>query len=274
MSELSIPVLILGACIGSFLNVVIYRLPLNESIVFPGSHCPSCSERLNQFDLIPIFSWLFLRARCRYCNKKISIKYPFIELLTSILFLISYKVTLFFNTTNLSILVILFGWILLSILVCLSFIDIEHMILPNSLTFGGSILGLCFILLVDLFKNKSIGEQFNNHLFSYLIVLFGVYSFSLLVKFIIKKPGLGEGDAKLFAMSAAWLGSIGFEVTITLSFILCGFFALFGLFSRRIKRGQYIPFGPFICFSTFLTWTLGPYTIIDFLGDVFWWRSI
>ena len=88
MSELNISVLILGACIGSFLNVVIYRLPQSESVVFPRSHCPHCSEELNQFDLIPIFSWLFLRGRCRYCNKKISIKYPFIEILTSILFLL------------------------------------------------------------------------------------------------------------------------------------------------------------------------------------------
>tara|TARA_B100001250_G_scaffold217541_1_gene186666 strand:- start:623 stop:1447 length:825 start_codon:yes stop_codon:yes gene_type:complete len=274
MFDSNLAVILFGACIGSFLNVVIYRLPMKKSFIFPRSRCPSCYEKLKTFDLIPVFSWIFLRGRCRYCFNSISIKYPLIEVTTSLLFFICYKTNPFIDGTLLSIISILFGWILISILICLSIIDIEYMILPDSLTVLGSILGLAYIFLIESYQDNYSFQSFKDHLFSFFLVFFGVYLFSLIVKFIIGKPGLGEGDVKLFAMSAAWLGLVGFEVTIMLSFLLGGLFALVAILFKTIKRGGYIPFGPFICFSIFITWIFGSQTLIDSLGHIFWWRYL
>ena len=94
------------------------------------------------------------------------------------------------------------------------------------------------------------------------------------MQFIFKKPAFGVGDAKLFAMSGAWLGFSGLEVAITLSFLIAGIFILFGFIVGSIRRGDYIPFGPFICISSFLIWTFGSQFWVHFLGDIFWWKYL
>ena len=114
MLELSIPVILLGACVGSFLNVVICRIPKDQSFIFPRSRCPICSNQIKGIDLIPIFSWILLKRRCRYCFNLISIKYPLIELLTSALFFICYKTSIYYEGFFFSLLLVFFGWILSS----------------------------------------------------------------------------------------------------------------------------------------------------------------
>tara|TARA_Y100001968_G_scaffold328866_1_gene376907 strand:- start:3522 stop:4346 length:825 start_codon:yes stop_codon:yes gene_type:complete len=274
MSYINLFSIVLGSCIGSFLNVVIYRFPRNKSFVLNRSQCPSCRQKLNLFDLFPIISWVVLRGRCRYCSSSISKRYPLVELFTSILFLLCFGSKGFTNDFSSSLFVVISGWVLVSYLIVLCFIDIDEMILPNSITFSGSVVGLFLALLFDLFFNDSYEDLLLAHLFAYILAFFGFITFSYIVKFLINKPGLGGGDAKLFAMSGAWLGLNGLEVTIVLSFLISGFFVFFGLIFRLIKRGQYIPFGPFICISMFMVWFFGKQFWFDKLSDIFWWKYL
>ena len=265
---------LLGLCIGSFLNVVICRIPAKKSISFPGSHCPYCLKKLMVYDLIPVLSWLALRGRCRYCLKKISYRYPIVEILTSIFFLISVIDGSTINNNYSMVVTIISGWVLFSFLISLSFIDIENMILPNSLTSIGSILGIIFTC-ANQKKISTIRESLLiEHLTAYLVALISFSLIAYIIKIVIRKPAIGMGDVKLFAMSGAWLGLSGLEISIVLSFLLAGTFSLIGLISKLIKRGQYIPFGPFICLSISLVWLLGNQFWYKNIADIFWWRII
>ncbi len=274
MIEIIFPIIVLGSCIGSFLNVVIYRLPKKKSFILNRSHCPFCLRKLNVMDLFPIISWFFLKGKCRYCSNSISIRYPFVELITSILFALCLVSRGWINNSSPNVFVMVSGCILVSYLIILSFIDIDNLILPDSVTYSGSLVGFLLLLYYNFFINNSIRNLFLNHIYAYIIALFGCLIFSFIVKLIIKKPGLGGGDAKLFAMSGAWLGLAGLEVTIVLSFLISASFVLFGFIFRYVKRGEYIPFGPFICVSTFLVWFFGPHFWIESLGDIFWWKYL
>ena len=267
-------IIIFGSCIGSFLNVVIYRLPKNKSFIVNRSKCPKCLKTLNILDLIPVISWIFLRGRCRYCSAKISIRYPLIEFFTPILFLFCLKSVGFNNFLVPSYFNLLFGWILVSFLIVLTMIDIDYMILPNSLTYSGSIVGLLLILIQDLFINKNPETYFFEHLCAFFFSFFVILLCSYFLRLLFKKDVFGGGDAKLIAMSGAWLGISGVEIVITLSFLLGGIFSLVLLFSRIIKRGDYIPFGPFICISTFLVWIYGSDFWYKILGNIFWWKYL
>ena len=274
MTDINLLVIVLGACIGSFLNVVIYRLPKKKSFIFERSHCTSCNKNLNVFDLFPIISWILLKGKCRYCNASISHRYPLVELFTSILFLLCLKSKGIFDNIFPEYLVAISSWLLVSYLVVLCMIDLNEMILPNSLTYSGSVIGLSIAFYQCLIFYDSSFELLLEHFLAYIIAFFGINLFSFIVKLIINKPALGAGDAKLFAMSGAWLGIQGLEVTITLSFLFSAFFVILGLVLRFIKRRQYIPFGPFICGSIFLVWFYGTQFWYDSLGDIFWWKYL
>src|SRR6056297_3586907 len=125
----------IGLVIGSFLNVLICRLPKNDSIVFPSSHCPECNTKLKYYDLIPIFSYIFLKGKCRYCGEKISLQYPITEFLTGLLFLL-----VFLNYGFSSEFIIFI--ILISSLIIVSFIDLKYQIIPNEITLSFIPLGL------------------------------------------------------------------------------------------------------------------------------------
>ena len=274
MSVFWLQVAILGACVGSFLNVVIYRLPRNISFLFKRSYCPTCNEKLKVFDLVPIISWALLRAKCRYCRKLISFRYPLVEIITAFLFLLCLKSKGFSDNSSPGLFLIISGWILVSYLLVLCLIDIDEMILPDSLTYTGSALGLILIFSHNLFIINSSNNPLIESVVAFLIAIFGFSIFSHIVKFLIRKPGFGGGDSKLFAMSGAWLGIDGLEVVIVLSFLFSAIFVFLGFIFRLLKRGEYIPFGPFICFSIFLVWFLGSQFWIELLGDVFWWRYL
>ncbi len=267
-------VLVFGSCIGSFLNVVIYRLPRKISFIFKRSQCTSCKKNLNILDLVPVLSWILLRGKCRYCSTLISIRYPLIEFITSILFLLCLFSKGWIDDSIPSLFIVISGWILVAYIVSLCFIDYDYMILPNSLTYSGSLVGLFLIFYYEKFISKTNIIFFFDHFCAFVFSLIGFLVFNLLIKIIIRKPGLGDGDAKLFAMGGAWLGLPGLEVTIALSFLISSVFVVFGLIFKRIKRGQYIPFGPFICVSILFVWFFGPTFWFEILGDIFWWKYI
>ncbi len=274
MSEISLPVLLLGACIGSFLNVVSIRIPKNKSFIYGRSECPHCKKKLEIPELFPIISWIFLKAKCKNCSKSISIRYPLVEIFTSFLFLLCLNSSGYVNKDESSLFLIISGWILVSFLIVLTIIDYEEMILPNSLTFTGAFLGIFLALLYDLFISNSSSIVFIEHIIAYLIALFGMYLFGKIVSFLFRKIAFGVGDAKLFAMSGAWLGINGLEVTITLSFLIAGIFSIIGILIKSIKIGDYIPFGPFISIATFLVWMFGSHFWISSLRDIFWWKYL
>ncbi len=274
MSEFIFPVIILGSCIGSFLNVVIYRLPKKKSFIFDRSQCKTCKRNLNVLDLFPVISWICLKGRCRYCSSIISIIYPAIEIITSLLFILCLN-SIGFNDIFLpSLFMVISGWILVSYLVILCFIDINEMILPNSLTYSGSLVGLSLVSFYNIFIRGSNNNFLLENVFAYFLAFFGFSFFSYIVKQIINKPGFGGGDAKLFAMSGAWLGIHGLEVTVVLSFLISSIFVAFSYLFRLLERGDYIPFGPFICISIFFVWLFGSQFWFDFLGNIFWWKYL
>ena len=269
-----IPIIVLGACIGSFLNVLIYRIPRKESFVFNRSHCTSCNKNLSVFDLFPIFSSILLGGKCRYCGNSIPIRYTLIEFFTAILFSLSlFSKGLIYGPVPI-LFSLISGWILVSYLIVLFFIDYDFMILPDSLTYSGSLVGLFLIFYYEKFISKTSTVIFFDHLSAYIFALFGFLILNFIIQIIIGKPGLGNGDAKLFAMSGAWLGFSGLEVTIALSFLLSAIFVVFGFISKHITKGDYIAFGPFVCTSVLLVWFFGATFWFEKLGNIFWWKYI
>ncbi len=254
----------IGACIGSFINVIVWRMPRGESIVFPGSHCIKCNHFLSWFDNIPFISFFLLKGRCRNCGEPISFRYPLIELICALLFLISYFSTPSSYLLGTQWLVIIFSCILASILLSLTILDINYFWLPESICRFGVFCGLLlsFIFSLNLEENSSL---FAEHFFASIL---GYFSFSLLSKVakkILGKPALGKGDAKLVALIGSWLGFYGLCLTVYLAFIASGILVTIGLFLKRIKFGEYLPFGPFLSICTFLVWSLGNY---------FWYSKI
>lgn len=225
---LSIYFFILGLLIGSFLNVVIYRLPDEQSIVKPPSHCPQCNTRLKVIDLIPVLSFISTGGKCRYCGKKISYQYPFVELLTAFFFLAAY---LKFGLT-VELFIMLF---LLSALIAISFIDYKYMIIPNVITYSGIIIGFLFAIIFNYIT-----------IFDSLLGIF-IPAFFLLLIALLFKGGMGMGDVKLVSMLGAFLG---YKYTLAGIFIGSIFGSIIGLTLMGIgilKKKDHIPFGPFIC---------------------------
>lgn len=234
-------IIILGLIIGSFLNVCIYRIPENQSIVSPPSHCNKCNNRLKIIDLIPVISYLILRGKCRYCKEKVSIRYMLVELLTGILFLLVY------NNYNLNIETIYY-LILVSILVVISFIDIDYYIIPDNLIIFGIIVAISFNILTGFmsFKEVFLGG---------LVCGGSILTFIYVLEFLIKKEAMGGGDIKLFAMLGMFLGIKGGFITIILSIYLGAIYGIGIIVYTKIKKNEYnsvIPYGPFISLAAII----------------------
>jgi leader peptidase (prepilin peptidase)/N-methyltransferase len=220
-----------GACIGSFLNVVIHRLPLGQSVVTPPSRCPKCGYRLQWYDNVPILGWLWLGGRCRECRNPISIQYPIVELITAVLFVVMVWVTppsplLVSRLVLVCLLIALFG------------IDLEHQILPNSITLPGIAAGLLLSTIGPPgVRDALIGTVLGAALL--YAVAFGYYVWR-------REEGLGMGDVKMLAMIGAFLGWKMVLVTLLLS-TFSG--AVIGVGLIALRRGDMklaLPFGTFL----------------------------
>jgi len=224
---------IFGAVLGSFLNVCIYRIPQKESIVFPASHCPGCQHKLSPLDLIPIISFLCLRGRCRYCGQGISWRYPVVELLSGLSFVaVNYFYPAFTNPLE-----FVFYIVFVMLLIIISFIDLEHQLIPDSAVISGIIFGLLFSLLHGwvAFLNSLLGAGLG---FAALFLV------GKIGKFFFKKEAMGEGDFFLAAFIGAYLGWPWVFLALFLSYLLAGFAAAVLLALRRVKVDSYVPFGP------------------------------
>jgi leader peptidase (prepilin peptidase)/N-methyltransferase len=197
-------VVILGLLVGSFLNVVIYRLPEGLSIVHPRSRCPSCTKTIGAFDNIPVLSWMWLRGRCRNCSWSIPARYPFIEALTGLLFFLVYvqcTVDLHQNPALFAY-TMLHGVLFMGILLAVSVIDLDHMIIPDSLSLGGAMVGVALAFVAAdgtgvSWQMSAIGAATGAGI---------LLTVALVYQLVRGREGMGMGDVKLMAMLGAFLG--------------------------------------------------------------------
>jgi len=221
-----------GLIIGSFLNVVIHRLPREESLVTPRSRCPACQTPIRPWDNVPVVSFLLLRGRCRDCGQPISWRYPLVEGLTGLLFALTVAR---FGMTFLA-LSLLF---LVSALVVVAFVDIDHQVIPNAITLPGIPLGLLAGLAVggppilDRILGALTGAGF-----LYLVLLYGSALYG--------RDAMGEGDLNLIALVGAFLGWRGVVVTILFGCVAGSFVGLTMIAFGRLGRRDHMPFGPFL----------------------------
>jgi len=223
---------VLGLCIGSFLNVCIYRLPLQASIVKPRSKCPGCDTPIAFYDNIPLLSFIFLRGRCRHCDVSIGIRYPLVELLAGAM---SVCVFLFFGPTMTG----LVYFLLVMVLIAVTFIDIDHRIIPDKITLPGIPV---FFLLALFLPNLSVTG-------SLLGILAGGGSLYLVAwgyHLLTGQEGMGGGDIKLLAMIGAIVGWQGILFTIFAGSVLGCVVGLALMIKSRKGMKLAVPFGPFL----------------------------
>ena len=266
---------VLGACVGSFLNVVAWRLPREESVVHPRSHCPNCGSPLRWFENVPLLSWMVLRARCRHCGSAISARYPAVELLTAGLFV----ATALGNPSALAAppawLLLLAGWLLIGLLMPLTLIDLDHLWLPEPLCRWGVLLGLAITAIAGFSQGESSGcSLLLEHLLAACGGLLAMEGLSGLAQKLMGKPALGLGDAKLTALLGAWLGLSGVGLAVLLAVLAGALFGGLGLLSGRLQRGQPFPFGPFLAGGGLAVWIGGNNVWLQQLGPWLGWGAL
>jgi leader peptidase (prepilin peptidase)/N-methyltransferase len=264
----------LGAVIGSFLNVVIHRLPREESVVFPSSRCPSCATAIRPYDNIPVVSWAVLRGRCRACRAPISARYPAVELLTAALFSLTFLLR---SGLTLSL---PFDLLFVAALVALVFIDAEHMLLPNAITYPGILLAFVARLLVpNLYGVEALSDSLGSPpawAMSLVGAVLGALAgggFLWLVGWLWKRlrgiEAMGMGDVKMMFMVGAYLGWPLTMLTIFVG-VLSGSLAGVALMARRGERDtqMLLPFGIFLGLGALLSLLFGT-RIVDWYASQF-----
>ncbi len=240
-----------GACVGSFTNVVVWRLPRQESVVYPGSHCPRCGHAVRWHDNLPLLGWLLLAGRCRDCSSSISWRYPVVESLSALLWLSTMLVS---SGGGGGVEPSLQPWIglpLVGLLLPLVLIDLDHMWLPESLCRWGVLLGL-------MASATGGAPVFADHMIGAALSLMALETLSALAEKALGLPALGLGDAKLAALGGAWLGVFGVAIAMAISVFSGAIVGSIGRLTGRLKPRQPFPFGPFIALGIWLVWLKGP----------------
>ena len=239
----SIFVLMASPFVGSFIGCVADRLPAGRALIWSRSSCDRCNHLLGPRDLVPVLSWLLGGAKCRYCQDRVSIYYPLIEIAalgttTSALFVMSGP--LLWVTIGL-------GWVLLT----LAALDLRHMILADSLSLGLVLSGLGVAVAWS-------GLPFWDHVAGMLVGSGALYMLNLVYRALRDREGLGMGDVKLMAGAGAWLGWQALPSVLLYATMTALLAAFGGLLGRKLARDTALPFGAFLCLGFWLTWILGP----------------
>ena len=245
----------IGLAMGSFGNVLIYRLPLGKSVVFPGSGCPVCDTPIRWYDNLPVLSYLILRGRCRSCGEGISWRYPGVEALTGLLFAgVVYR----YGVGPMTVPMLLFVWAL----VVITFIDFDHRIIPDVISIPGTIVGLAVSFLpglpdpVDALIGSLAGAGF-------LFLILYAY------EKIMGDEGMGMGDVKLMAMIGAFLGWQALPVTIMVSSLTGSLTGVgFALVKGEPVRKFPVPFGPFLALGALVHLFYGVEILLWYLGKM------
>ena len=242
---------VLGASVGSFMNVCVSRLPHGESLVRPRSKCPGCGGPIAWYDNVPLLSWILLRGRCRQCRESISIQYPAVELVTLLIWV---GMAMLYGPTWRS----LQGSILFSLLLTISLIDARHYLIPDALSLGGLGAGLALALLPGppSILTSLIGATLG----------FGVLlAVGVLGEWVFKKPAMGGGDIKMMAMVGAFLGPAGATLTIFLG-ALAGTIVFAPL---SLKTKKEVPFGVFLGLGAAIAFLFGEALVDWYSNTVF-----
>lgn len=229
--------LLLGLVVGSFLNVVIYRVPRHESIVHPGSRCPKCATAIRFYDNIPVLSWLILRGRCRACGVRISVRYPLVEAITGVAYMLAFwRFGLDWP--------LLVAWAFIAAMVAVAFIDYDHMIIPNKIVIPGALVGLM--------ASVAIHPQ---RWWVYVAGSLGAGAFMFLLA-MLWPGGMGPGDIKMALFMGAVLGAYVL-VALFAAFLFGSLAGLFMLAVQKRSRKEKIPFGPYLALGAVLATFVG-----------------
>lgn len=240
---------IFGTAVGSFLNVCIFRIPLDQSIVTPSSHCLSCKKPIPFYDNIPLVSFILLRGKCRHCKAPFSYQYPMVELLTGF-FALACVLSWGFTINALSI------FIFIAALIVITFIDFEHKIIPDVISLPGIVYGLLAALLLPRISlvDSLLGGLLGG---GSLLLVAGLYYL------ITKHEGMGLGDVKLLAMMGAFLGWQSILFIIMIGSITGAVIGVAAMVIKKKDRRYAIPFGPFL--------SIGAVTYLFYGQEIIYW---
>ncbi|MBU1726140.1 MAG: prepilin peptidase [Candidatus Omnitrophica bacterium] len=261
-------VFVFGSIFGSFLNVCIHRMPKEESVVWPSSHCPHCNKRIPAHDNIPFISFILLGGKCRFCGQKISLRYPLVELVTALLFVA------LFERFGLSYNFFTFMAFACALIIA-TFVDIGHRIIPDEVSVGGMLVGLILSTIKGL-NFAPLAFYYKPMLNSLMGIIVGGGSiyltgliFDLVYFKLLKRPAIqgetesmGGGDVKLLAMIGAFLG---WKLALLTFFVAPFFGAVIGIANLIVKKDHTIPYGPFLAFAAVISLFWGNQIIHFFL---------
>ncbi|MBK8230246.1 MAG: prepilin peptidase [Candidatus Eisenbacteria bacterium] len=232
----------LGLCLGSFLNVVIHRLPRNESLLWPPSRCGGCGKAIRPWHNVPLLGWLVLRGRCADCNASISVRYPLVELLGGVLTLLAFA----FAPTPWHSLAAL--WLGLSLL-AVFWIDLDHRIIPDEISLGGTAFGLVLSVCTIGIWPAVLGALLGGG---------GLFAIAIGYEKSRGRTGMGMGDVKLALMLGAFLGWQGVLLTVMLASVFGSLLGITLLLTRRGDGATALPFGCFLAPAAWAALYLGP----------------
>jgi len=259
-------IFLFGLCIGSFLNVIIYRLPRGLNIWKGRSFCPKCKKKLLWWELIPLFSFIFLKGKCSKCKVKISLQYPIVELITGILFLLAFfRLTCDSGLMTRNLLLTIYTWMIISILVAIFFIDLRHYVIPDSLIIISTITTIVYLGFSSLNPGFVIHEpELFNRIFPYskfiihnslfinniIFAIIGGVFFGLII-LLTKGRGMGMGDMKFGVLMGLILGS-KLIMALYLAFVFGAIVGILLIFLKKKSLKSKLPFGPFLAGTTLL----------------------
>ena len=246
--------ILFGLVIGSFLNVVIYRLPRNQSIVRPGSRCPACQTPIRFYQNIPVISFIFLGGGCANCRSRISMQYPLVEIFTAFTFWLAYRT---YGPSLYTAFVILF----LCLLIALALIDLEHMILPDPLTLGGGVVFLIYSFFQP--EISPLDALLSGFISSLLFT--GLYFFYLKVR---KIEGLGFGDIKMVLFLGLFLGYRKLIIAVFLASVLGLLTGIYFIIFRKKTMKLALPFGSFLGLGSYVSLFAGE-EILRFIQSLY-----
>lgn len=240
---------IFGAMLGSFLNVVIHRLPEGENLAWPGSHCPKCGAAIRFYDNVPVLSWLALRGRCRACRAGISVRYPLVEALTAgLAVLVAWRFLTGPGGRDWARFAAALA--LTAALVAVTFIDLQHRIIPDRITKPGMVAAPILCLLAPALQQVQWIPEVPAAAAALLLSLLGmvvgagsIWLMGVIGQAVFKKEAMGFGDVKFMGMVGGFLGPVGVLLAVLLA---CIAGSVIGILSWLITRDHYIPFGPFL----------------------------
>lgn len=262
---------VFGACIGSFLNVCIWRIPRDESVVTPGSHCPSCERPIPWYLNIPVLSWALLRGKCRWCRQPISARYIGVEILTALLFCAVFLLYVLdpphWGMMPLSHEALIpVYWVFLAGLVCGTFVDLDHMIIPDSVTIGGMIAGPIFSALVPAMHGETLWYRGLMQAGIGEIAGFGLlFLVAVLGEKIFKKEAMGFGDVKLMGAIGAFLGWQAVLFTLIVGSVAGSVVGVTLILMKKSELQGRIPFGPYLSLGAAIWVFWGPRILATYL---------